>query len=329
MFKLGSTLTENSKDDKPWTVHKRNLVKVQELYEGSKYSRYAERMEECGSWLQFRELEESAKIKLVNAHFCRVRHCPICSWRRTLALIARLHKNLPEYLEQYPSYSYLYLVFTIRNPDMSQLRETIQKMNDALKKLLKRSVVLPVVKGFVKTVEVTHGKDGNPHPHLNLLIAVNHSYFTDRIYIKKAKWVELWRSCLGVDYDPSVYVAKVKPKGKRKDENPLIYGVKEVIKYSVKEADLVDDKMFLLGITEQLYKLRFVSTGGCLKDILKNEKNNNPDPEEVTKNEMINGDIEKSDEKEGGYFQQYGWGYTDSKNGQYYLVKRFKAEDDP
>lgn len=329
MFELGSTLTDNSKKDKPWTQHKRNAVKVQNLYEDSVYGRYAERMEECGSWLEFAELEDSKKIKLVKAHFCRVRHCPVCSWRRTLALIARLHKNLPRYLAQYPDYAYLYLVFTVRNPEMGGLRGTILTLNAALKKLLKRKAVLPVVKGFVKTVEVTHGKDGNPHPHLNLLIAVNPSYFTSRDYIKKESWVKLWRECLGVDYDPSVYVTRVKPKGKREGEAPLVHGVKEVIKYSVKESDIADDKDFLIGITEQLYKLRFISTGGCLKDILKNDKSGNPDPEEVSSQEMISGDVEESDEEKGSFCQRYGWGYTDSKRGQYYLVGRFKREDDP
>lgn len=328
MFDLGSTLTENSKKDKPWTAHKRNSIKVQNLYAGSVYARYAERMEACGDWLQFAELAESDKLKLVRAHFCRVRHCPICSWRRTLALIARLHKNLPEYLEKYSDYAYLYLVFTVRNPEMENLRGTIRTLNGAVKKLLKRKEVIPVVKGFVKTVEVTHGDDGNPHPHINLLVAVNKSYFTDRTYIKKMSWVELWRSCLGVDYDPSVYVTKVKPKGKRKDEAPIVHGVKEVIKYAVKESDLVDDKSFLLGLTEQLYKLRFVSTGGCLKDILKNDKKQ--DAEEITDEEMIAGvSDDETAEKAGKFLQNYSWGYADSRNGQYYLTKRFKKDGDP
>lgn len=326
MFEQGSTLTENSKDDKPWTQHKRNAVKVQELYAESVFSRYAERMGECGSWLEFVELQESEKLKLVRAHFCKVRHCPICSWRRTLALIARLHKNLDEYLAQYPDYAYLYLVFTVRNSEMGRLRETIQSMNHALAKLLKRKVVVPVVKGFVKTIEVTHGKDGNPHPHINLLVAVNPSYFTNRTYIKKADWVRLWRECLGVDYDPSVYVTRVKPRGRRASELPLVHGVKEVIKYSVKESDIVDDKAFLVGLTEQLFKLRFISTGGCLKDILKNDKSGDHDPDEVSSEEMINGDVDESDEAPGEFYQEYAWGYTDSRRGQYYLKKRVKRK---
>ncbi|MDI5829842.1 protein rep [Salmonella enterica subsp. enterica serovar Kentucky] len=33
-----------------------------------------------------------------------------------------------------------------------------------------------------------------------------------RDYVKQYRWVELWRDCLRVDYDPNVDVRAVKPR---------------------------------------------------------------------------------------------------------------------
>lgn len=332
---LGSTLTENSRQDKPWTVHKRSAVKVSGIYASAgspKYVRYSDRIDQCASYLEFSEIEEhDRKLKLSKAHFCRVRHCPICSWRRTLALIARFYAHLPEYLEEYPDYAYLYVVLTVKNPVMADLRDTIKVMNDALKKLFKRDEVERVVKGFVKTIEVTRGQDGNPHPHINLLLAVNKSYFTHRTYLKQARWVELWRESLKVDYDPVVHVSRVK-KRKKDAENSegesqqadLVSGVKEVVKYSVKEADLVDDPDFLIGLTEQVAGLRFTSTGGCLKGVLSKVASSGDDDEVSEQEMLLQGD---KDDDAASIRQFYLWGYDDSRFGQYYLRKRFKKRE--
>ena len=346
MFDLGSTLDENSKADKPWTKHRRNNVKVSEIYDDAgeyQFRRYAERMRDCGFWLEFAEIksveavkEHDGKLKLTKTQFCRVRHCPICAWRRTLALLARFHKHLPEYLKEYPDYAYLYVVLTVKNPRMDQLRETIQVMNDACHKLRKRKDFEAVCKGFVKTIEVTRGQDGNPHPHINLCIAVNKSYFTDRTYLSQARWVELWKDCLKVDYDPVVHIKKI-TKRKKKDDDPgessssdLIAGMKEVIKYSIKEEDLVEDPDFLIGLTKQVARLRFVSTGGCFKGILNKIVSDSEEVEDVDENEMLLRDDEAK-EKITEWRQKYAWGYADSRHGQYYLTARYQAlpKDDP
>lgn len=333
---VGSTLDENSRTDKPWTLHRRNNVKVSGIYAASgeaSFLRYSERMSECASWLEFGEIDVSEhdhKLKLTKAHFCRVRHCPICAWRKTLALMARFQEHLPAYLSRYSDYAYLYVVLTVKNPVMSELRGTIALLNDGLKKLLKRKEVLAIVNGFVKTVEVTRGNDGNPHPHLNLLLAVNKSYFTSRDYLRHDRWVQLWRDCLRVDYDPQVHVAKVKRKKKRGESFPadpqadLIAGFKEVVKYSVKESDLIEDPDFLLGLTRQVAGLRFVSTGGCLKGIL--SKDSAKDGEEVTDQEMMLQD-ESSDDSCTEWRQSYSWGYDDSRFGQYYFRERYKKRE--
>lgn len=352
MNSLGSTLDEVSKKDKPWIDHRRNNVKVSEIYASSgdsKCEKYAERMEICASWLVFGEVKgmignadeikaHDAKLKLTNAHFCRVRHCPICAWRRTLAYLARFQKHLPEYLERCPDYAYLYAVLTVENPPMDALRSTIKNMNNALKKMLKRKEFVKIRHGHVKAIEVTRGQNGLPHPHINFCMAVNKSYFTDKTYLSQARWVELWRDCLKIDYNPIVHVQRItKRKKKNADSDEadqpgadLVSGMREVIKYSVKEADLIEDPEFLIGITHELCGMRFVETSGCMKGLLSKTPMDLNEIEEVDENEMLL-QTDESNEALTKMRQMYVWGYTDDRKGNYFLTKRYKegSRNDP
>jgi hypothetical protein len=100
---------------------------------------------------------------------------------------------------------------------------------------------------------------------------VRPSYFTHS-YVKHERWVELWQECARLDYRPSVRIEAVKSKpGRRKSsgtESPLRRAVSETLKYSVKPEDLTD-KDWLLELTRQVFKLRFIASGGVLKDILR------------------------------------------------------------
>ncbi len=51
----------------------------------------------------------------------------------------------------------------------------------------------------------------------------------------------------------------------------------EVLKYTTKSADLVADLEWLLEYTKQVYKLRFIVTGGVLKDALREHDESNDD----------------------------------------------------
>ncbi len=54
----------------------------------AEYERYGARMASCGGLLRFgwATLKETGetRLRLREAHFCRVRHCPVCQWRRSL-----------------------------------------------------------------------------------------------------------------------------------------------------------------------------------------------------------------------------------------------------
>src|SRR5476649_949880 len=88
---------------------------------------------------------------------------------------------------------------------------------------------------------------------------------------------DMWQAALRANYTPVVHVAKVKAKSDkakaaeaRGDKHAaLSAAVAETLKYAVKPEDMLTDGAFLFGITDQLHKLRFIATGGVLKDWLK------------------------------------------------------------
>lgn len=283
-------LSDISPRDKPWDVHKRQSRRVAQLYRKTMLERYAERMDDCARWLEFvfessKTLEELV-IKLVNTQFCRVRHCPVCQWRRSLMWLARFYEALPEIFKAYPTHRFIFLTLTVRNCDLAQLRSTLDWMNKSWEKLTKRKQ-FPAV-GFLKATEVTRSANGQAHPHFHCLLMVPPGYF-GRKYLTQKDWTALWQSCLKVEYTPITHIRVVKPKSQTDDPTEgLMQAIRETLKYSVKPEDLVNSSPdWLEELTVQLHKTRAVSVGGILRQYLSEDE-----PED-----LINGGKEKSNIK--------------------------------
>jgi plasmid rolling circle replication initiator protein Rep len=178
---------------------------------------------------------------------------------------ARFLKALPSIEQAYPRVRWLFLTLTIRNCPITELRSQIRSMNEAWHRLIKRKEFGAVL-GWVRTTEVTKGRDGLAHPHFHCLLMVRPSYF-GKGYITQQRWVDLWRECARLDYRPSVYIRVVKPKP-GSTESPLRRAVSETLKYAVKPEDMLD-REWLLELTRQVFKLRFVASGGVLKNVLR------------------------------------------------------------
>jgi hypothetical protein len=134
-------------------------------------------------------------------------------------------------------------------------------MNKAWKRLI-QSKAFPAI-GWLKSMEVIRSKDGSAHPHFHCLLLVPSSYFSGRGYLKQSEWVEMWRKSLRIDYNPVLDVQAIK-----QGSQPMQL-VPELLKYCVKESDLVCDKEWFLELTRQMNKMRCVATGGFLKQYLK------------------------------------------------------------
>lgn len=273
------SLSAWSAKDAKWDDRRGEAMDVENLYgKHEDFEKLAGRMAKCSGVLSFRQLIDTdtgeIALKLGNASFCHVRHCPVCQWRRGLRNIARFHEALPTIQAAHPKAAWLFLTLTVRNPEMADLRASLAAMNQAWQRLIQRADWPGL--GFVRTTEVTRGKDGKPHPHFHALVMVKPSYFK-KAYLSQAAWTEHWQSALRADYVPVVHVQRVKATSEKAkaaeaagdSQAALGAAVAETLKYAVKPADLIADAAFLYGITKQLHKSRFLATGGLLKDVMK------------------------------------------------------------
>ena len=256
-------LSDLSKRDESWDRHRSNSDEVANYYRGTEeFYRYAERIDCCSQLLNFYLVaeEQEYKLKLDMARFCRVRHCPVCQWRRSLMWKAKAYKILPSIVEIYPKYRWLFLTLTVRNCNVLDLRNTLQWMNKSWQRITQLKK-FPAI-GWIRSTEVTRGKDGLAHPHFHCLLLVKPSYF-GKYYMQQSEWVGLWKNSLRVDYEPVIDIRAIK-----RDHSPNEL-IPEILKYSVKESDLVADRGWFLELTRQMYKMRTVATGGVLKQYLK------------------------------------------------------------
>lgn len=294
LAKTNQTLSENglylsdvSPDDKPWDDHRANADLVRDLYQEIGYEQYTERIQDCSKFLEFvlKQFDDEQKFKLSAAQFCRVRHCPICQWRRSLMWRARFFKVLPKIFEKYPDSRFIFLTLTVENCAVDDLRETITWMNQSWIKLTKRKN-FPAI-GWVKSLEITQAKDSLAHPHFHIIMMVKPSYFKSSKYLSKEKWIALWRAVLKVDYDPSIWITAVKNNDK-KLYSGIMEALSETLKYSIKESDLTSNSHWLKSVTNQLYKTRSISLGGIFKTYLSEEEVNNP-------KDLIHSEIDESE----------------------------------
>ena len=256
-------LADLSPRDKPWDKHRGNADKVAALYAGSEFQAYSDRVTFCSEFLQFGIVAEedfqAMKLKLRAARFCRVRHCPVCQWRRSLMWKAKAYKVLPRIVEDYPTHRWVFLTLTQKNVPIDELKATLQHMNRSFQRMVQRKA-WPAV-GWLRSTEVTLGRNRTAHPHFHCLLMVKPGYF-GKNYMKQAEWVELWRSCMRLDYNPILDVQAVK-----RGQQPMQL-VPELLKYCTKESDLVADREWFLELARQLHKMKAVATGGVLKSYL-------------------------------------------------------------
>lgn len=264
----------------------------------------AARLRECGKFLRYRKYADGT-MQLDAMSSCRVRLCPICTWRRSLKIYAQT-REIVDALANGHDYRYVMLTLTVRNCTGAELSNTISQMFSAWKRFTYLEPVKRVCKGWYRSLEIVHDiypnitrdmyygnpekhvkrrkpfydahgykiGDANPsyntyHPHFHVLIAVNKSYFKSRDYLAQRVWAELWGQSMRVDYEPRVDVRCV--SGSTMED--INGAVCEVAKYACKDTDyIVPDDWDLTVDTvrcldEALHNRRLVAYGGVMKDM--------------------------------------------------------------
>ena len=256
--------------EKPWARHKEQAEYIAVAYKAIGDERKFERIMSCASYLGFKQAGEVLKLKEVN--FCRVRLCPTCAWRRSLKTFGQMHKIISVAQKDY---AFLHLVLTVKNVYGDQLRNELSHLSKSWDKFIKYKDVKSIVKGYYRATEVSHNVNPKSewydtfHPHFHCILAVNKSYFSGRTYLKKAKWVELWKKAARLNYEPNVYVERIKV-----DKN-IDDAIAELSKYTTKFEDIIMPKNW--NLTKETVKIldkalenkRFIAFGGVFKEIHK------------------------------------------------------------
>jgi plasmid rolling circle replication initiator protein Rep len=307
-------LAELSPDDRPWDRHGADAQEVMKWFSGGDDWQYgkSERMEACGQRLLF-AIHKEGRHRLKTARFCRIRLCPRCQWRRSLAWKARWYHAWPELQKVAPKARYFHLVLTLPNVPVTELRGTILRMSNAWKRMVCRNT-WPAL-GFVRATEVTieTKRSGYVHPHFHILMMVKPSYFKGDNYMSADAWKEYWASALGMKKDELLkpYIRSIDPSG---GIDALASAVKEVFKYAVKGMEPKRGKRLdwvptFLEMDRQLKGTQATSLGGILREVFRGE-------EDITEEEMM-AQTEEPEEETLSY-----WEYVWSFSGRYYHRSR-------
>lgn len=294
-------LSDTSPRDRPWDTHRTDATGVEEHLKSPGTERWlwkqGKRVEACSPSLGFALTADpetgEAGLKLKDAKFCRVRFCPVCQWRRSLMWQARFHQSLPDVLAVVPQAQFLFLTLTVKNCAIEDLRETLRDMGKAWNRFTQRKEFAHV-QGWIRTVEVTRGKDGSAHPHFHALLLVKPSYFKKH-YVAQAAWVEAWQHAARLDYVPQVHITKVRTKKAHReragdDAAALRAAAAETLKYSVKPSDMLADRDWFLELVRQTFRTRAIASGGVLKNALRED--------DETQQDLLLADDEKPPEDE-------------------------------
>lgn len=258
------------------------------------YENKALRVNECGTWLEFRRPlgsvsePSSASVsaetvgtpegwKLNNANFCRDRLCPMCSWRRSYKIFAQVSQIMDVIADKY---AFIFLTLTIPNIEAERLSDTLDELQKGWYALTRRKRFKTSVRGFFKALEVTrNNKTGTYHPHYHCILAVDKSYFTSYDYIQRDEWLHMWQKAMKDPTITQVDVRRCKPKEEVQDGSEAVKAlsaaVAEVAKYSVKSSDyiipwsydLTDETVSVFS--SALHGRRLCAFGGVFDDVRK------------------------------------------------------------
>lgn len=222
------------------------------------YSRKADRLHDCATYLNFNVIDAHNHLKLKNMNSCRVKLCPVCSWRRTLKIGSHARKIFTYVEEHYSGeYCYLFLTLTVKSVYSDVLQDTITHLLKSFDRLMKRRELKKLLVGWYRGLEVTHDNyeyitnglfkrkqyyytsrglnvgDKNPtfdtyHPHLHVVLLLPRSYLekqeVKRGYLTNEKWLQLWRECTKDDSITQVDIKQIKPKKKNyNDDNNILH----------------------------------------------------------------------------------------------------------
>lgn len=224
---------------------------------GRHESRVFRKVENCGSYLIFRNYLTSNRSRLIGACSCKEHLlCSFCAARRGVRNARAYQGRVNSLLEENANQRLMLVTFTVKNGfDLAErflhlkgsIQSFLKRRNDSLRRDTPSSFHL--VNGGVFAYEFKRGSGGNLwHPHIHMLILVDESTYLD-IQPVKDEWLHITGDSSVVNIVPCTSDA----------------AFLEVFAYALKFSEMQHfDRWFAFGI---LKGERLISSFGSFRDV--------------------------------------------------------------
>lgn len=220
----------------------------------------------CGTWAEI-TVDSKNREHISRANFCRQRLCQICAWRRSARFFAEMVPVL--HAVKKLGYSFIFVTLTMRNCTAQEAPAAVEKLLKSWDRLMKRERYKTGWSGFMRSIEVTYNAaEHTYHPHIHTMIAVKNGYFvkTNKNYVTTRQLAADWKTALGVDYTPIVWIQSVRDKkGNRSTET--VGGALETMKYAFKVSFKTISSETVDVIQSALRNRRLISFGGIIAKV--------------------------------------------------------------
>lgn len=228
-IELYEVLTE----EQMFLIQKRFAMDIASIFRQLNKVNKSDLIKNCNSLRYMQQCIKNPEHKHFRGSFCKDRYCPICSHIKSHKETQMLF-SIMESMQKDNNYKNCYLIFvtlTQKNVVTGELKSEVNKINNAIKELLKKDKlfkssktknrgktvnVKPLCIGTIRHLEVTAGykpKSGRIeyHPHVHLLMLVRKDYWNkESNQWTHKKLMKKWRDVMQLDYDPIVHITLVK-----------------------------------------------------------------------------------------------------------------------
>ena len=259
------------------------IIKLFNSSNDPKYIDFGRRMSNCCSNMVFGKELGTGRSKLLRYNHCNVTSCPICELMRTRRYMAEANAIEVLLRKRYSDSSYYFLTLTVMECDIADLKITIKCINEALKKLFKKSKdgeLLIEKEGYIRFLHVTRNEYNKAAPHLHVILHVKSGAGFSRPELNQA-----WQECLG--YANNYPNIDIKPISSETALSIVVrYCSTQLNKHhrlehvEVPEAqDQSESKVWsllkpgssnnwFLQYQTQTFKMKFITRGGSFKNLL-------------------------------------------------------------
>lgn len=292
-FSAGEVLELLPERDAPFDVKKNLAVQFADVYQklvnveldGQLCKRWVRRVKQvrnCNNYM------ETSNDRIYRAFFCKVRLCPLCSWRRSLKITMHVREILTAMFKDNSDYEFIFATFTIPNVRPECLKPKMQQMLRAWREMTKvKNGNSDAVRfngsilGWYRGLEVTRNTKNNTyHPHFHCIFVVDKWYFKDKRYIKQAEWLDMWRRAMQDPTITQVDIRKCKPNEKLLNSPEfqknfsvselkalaIISSVTEAAKYTVKTDDYILSPEATKVLDIALERRQLIGFGGIMSE---------------------------------------------------------------